>query len=242
MAKISIRQIKDSLPPEKNSADSLWTRYFLRPISIPVSWVFLRFDIRANTVSYFSGLLCVAAGFMFGGGLFPLTLFGAIIFNIFAVLDCVDGNIARVTATTGPYGGWADALGGYVAYIAVLLSLGYATAGSDATIMGLTPDKATWVLLGGVSASANMLMRLAYQSYRNIAPEGIAEAKKSISLEKIVSENLGVTGFLMPALLIGLFMNILGYVLLFYTFFYTLGCIISLIKLIRKVEYATRKK
>ncbi|MDA3939477.1 MAG: CDP-alcohol phosphatidyltransferase family protein [Spirochaetia bacterium] len=242
MAKISIRQIKDSLPPEKNLADSLWTRYILRPISIPVSWIFLRFDIRANTVSYFSGFLCIIAGFMFGWGIFSLAVFGAILFNIFAVLDCVDGNIARVTATTGPYGGWADALGGYVAYIAVLLSLGYAAGGNNASILGLTPEKVTWVLLGGISASANMLMRLAYQSYRNIAPEGIAGAKKTIGLEKILSENLGVTGVLMPALFVGLFLHILGYVLIFYTFFYTLGCILTLIKLIRKVEYASRKK
>ncbi len=242
MGKISLRQIRDSLPREKNLADSIWTRYILRPVSIPAAWIFLRFGLRANTVSYLSALLCIIAGILYGSGIFFLALTGALLFNLFAVLDCVDGNIARVTGTTGPYGGWADAVGGYIAYITVLLGLGYAAAGQNAFVFGWNPSGEQWVLMGGIAASANILMRLVFQSYRNIAPEGGDRAQKSIGFEKILSENLGVTGLLMPAVFIGLLLDLLGYVMIFYTFFYTLGCIFTLIKLIRKVEYASRKK
>ncbi len=242
MAKISLSQIRDSLPAEKNRADSIWTRYILRPVSIPVAWIFMRFGISANAVSYLSALLCVVAGILYASGDAVLAVTGAFLFNFFAVLDCADGNIARTAATTGSYGGWADALGGYVAYVTVLLSLGYAAAVHNSAFLGWIPQGNVWVLLGGIAASANLLMRLVYQSYKNIIPESSSEVKKSIGFEKILSENLGVTGLLMPAVFIGLYLDILGHIVVFYAVFYTLGCVISLIKMIRKVEHASRKK
>lgn len=242
MAKISLRQIRDSLPAEKNHADSIWTRYILRPVSIPVAWIFLRFGISANKVSYLSALLCIVAGALYVSGSFCLAVTGALLFNLFAVLDCADGNIARAAGTAGPFGGWADALGGYVAYTVVLFSLGYAAAIHNSAFLGWIPQEKVWVLLGGIAASSNLLMRLAYQNYRNIEPGENTGVKSSIGFEKIISENLGVTGILMPAVLAGLFLDITGYLVIFYTAFYALGCVVSLIKLVRKVEYASRKK
>ena len=242
MQKVSLKQIRDSLPAEKNRADSMWTRYILRPVSIPVAWVFLRLGISANMVSYLSALLCVVAGFLYSSGTESWGVIGALLFNIFAVLDCADGNIARTTNTTGPTGGWADALGGYVAYSTVLLSLGYAAAVHNSSFLNWNPQGSIWVLLGGLAASANLLMRLAYQSYKNIIPGSSSKVKKSIGFEKMLSENLGVTGLLMPAIWIGLYLNILGYIAVFYTVFYTVGCVLSLIKMILRVEYVSRKK
>jgi len=242
MTRISMQQIRDSLPADKNRADSLWTRHVLRPASVPVAWFCLRLGLRANTVSYLSALICIGAAFLFGSGAIGWALLGALLFNLFSVLDCADGNMARATGTNGPYGGWADAVGGYVAYMTVLLSLGYAAAVRDAAVLGWQPAVTLWVLFGGIAAAANMLMRLAYQSYRNIAPEGEGAARKSIGLEKMLSENLGITGLLMPVLLIGLIFRGLGYVLLFYTAFYSLGCAATMMKLIWKVEHAARKK
>lgn len=242
MVKASISQIRNSLPVEKNRADSFWTRYVLRPVSVPVAWFFMRLGIGANTVSYLSALICLLAGVFYGTSGMFLSVTGAVLFNFFAVLDCADGNIARTAGTTGPSGGWADALGGYVAYVSVLLSLGYAAAVHKSSFFGWIPEGEVWVLLGGIGASSNILMRLVYQSYRNIIPGTASEIKKSISFEKMLSENLGITGILMPAVLIGLFFDILGYIVIFYTVFYTVGCILSLVKMIRKVEYASRKK
>ncbi len=239
---ITMKQIKSSLPAEKNMADSLWTRHILRPLSIPAAWLLLKLGLRANTVSYLSALVCVVAGFLYGSGGFILSVIGAVLFNLFAVLDCADGNMARATGTSGPAGGWADALGGYVAYVTVLLSMGYAAAVYGSSFLGFKVSGELWVLMGGIAASSNLLMRLVYQSYRNIVSESSTEVRKSISLEKKISENLGVTGVLMPAVLIGLYFDILGYIVVFYTLFYTLGCVLSLLKMIRKVEYASRKK
>ncbi|MCK5200812.1 MAG: CDP-alcohol phosphatidyltransferase family protein, partial [Spirochaetales bacterium] len=87
MAKISLNQIRKSCPAEKNRADSVWTRYLLRPASVPAAWLCLRFGLRANTVSYLSAIVCVAAGILFGSGSLIWAVAGALLFNLFAVLD-----------------------------------------------------------------------------------------------------------------------------------------------------------
>src|SRR6056297_1613048 len=240
MTHITIQQIKNSLPEDKNKADSVWTRRVLRPLSVPVAWFCLRLKLRANTVSYLSALICIAGGLLFVSSNIGWALLGPLLFNLFALLDCADGNMARATNTTGPYGGWADALGGYIAYIVVLLSLGYAAGVHSAAFFGLQISPQLWMLIGGIGTAANMLMRLAYQSYKNIAPEGQSSAKESISFEKMLSENLGITGILMPTTLLALPLGALGYLIALYSAFYTAGCLVTLIKLIWKVEHASR--
>jgi hypothetical protein len=47
----SCKQIWESLPPEKQQQDGLWTRFVLRPLSIPFTWLCLRLGLGANAVS-----------------------------------------------------------------------------------------------------------------------------------------------------------------------------------------------
>lgn len=242
MEKISLQQIRDSLPAEKNLADSIWTRYVLRPVSVPVAWLCLRLGMRANTVSYLSAFLCVVGGILYGSGIFLWAVIGALLFNLFAILDCVDGNMARVTNTTSPYGAWADALGGYIAYTAVLISIGFAAGHLDPSFFRFSIRPELWVFLSGLGAVANLLMRVIYQNYKNIASEVPDSAHKSISLEKILSENLGITGILMPLTLLALLFGGFGYIIVFYSTFYTLGCLFTIIKLIWKVEHIAEYK
>ncbi|MCX7786470.1 MAG: CDP-alcohol phosphatidyltransferase family protein [Spirochaetes bacterium] len=263
----TLRDLRSSLPIAKHRADAYWTRWVLRPLSYPVSWFFLRWGWSANAVSYLSALVALLGGFLLSWPYPRLQVTGAILLNLFAVLDCADGNIARVTGTTGPWGAWADALGGYVAYMAVLLGAGMAaevTSITHPSILFSIPEvfwpQGGWVLLGGLAASANLLMRLTYQQYRtlqiqrnastrveDVESDGVesisaeTEVKpgpgaSEISSEKWISENLGVTGLLMPAVLLGVLTNTICCVVLFYTVLYTGGALWSVLRLARKVE------
>jgi phosphatidylglycerophosphate synthase len=236
-----LADIRHSLPPEKNRADSYWTRWVLRPLSIPVAWLCIRLGLSANAVSYLSALVALAGGALLSAGLFAgsgaapgaggasfsltVMITGAFLLNLFAVLDCADGNIARVTGTMGPWGGWADALGGYAAYFAALLGAGMAAE----TLAGA----GGWAFLGGFATGANLLARLVYQSYKNVRRD---DAAGDIAGEKKLSENLGVTGVLMPAILIGVVTGYLSWVVLFYAALYGTGAAVSIVRLIIKVE------
>ncbi len=153
---VSLAEIARTVPRGAASPDSVWSRVALRPLSIPLSAVALALGASANAVTYFGIVVCLAAAALMAAGGRAAVIAGAALFNLFAVLDCVDGNVARVRGGSA-YGPWVDALGGYVAYTAVLLAAG-AAAGAP--------------LAGGVAAACNLLMRVAHQSFRNIRPGG----------------------------------------------------------------------
>ena len=220
----SMKEIIASLPPEKVKEDSIWLRYILRPISFPVAWLALRMRLSPCAVSYISAFLCVCGGVLFS---WPaqgrLAGAGAILFNVFAVLDCVDGNMARVSGKAGPWGGWADAVMGFIAYTTVFFATGI-------YVYWITQ---WWpvLLVSGLTSSANLLTRVAYQIYKNIVG---TSAHASVSFERMLACNVGITGLLMPLVLIFHFCSFLPGmwgIIWFNAVFYGAGCIVTVFKL-----------
>lgn len=219
-----------SLPPEKTLQDGLWTRFVLRPLSFPLSWAALSLGIGAFAVSCLSALLGAAGGILFALPDYRLAGAGVVLLNLFSVLDCVDGNIARTRGTAGPWGGWTDAMAGFIVYTAVFFSTGLYVFWRD-----------PWwpvLIVAGLTSSANLLTRIAYQIYKNIAGES---AHGTVSFERILAENAGITGFLMPLLLVFHFSGCikgLWFILWFNAAFYGGGCIFTLLKLGKKAAKA----
>lgn len=222
----SMKDIISSLPKEKVKEDSLWIRIFLRPISFPVAWFALLLGLSPCSVTYFSSLVSITGGVLFS--LHPdykpvLIGIGAILFNVFAVLDCVDGNMARVTKTAGPWGGWADAVMGFIAYTSVFFGTG----------IYVFWKTAWWpvLIIAGLTSSANLLTRVAYQIYKNIVGES---AHGSVSFERLLAGNVGITGLLMPLVLIFHYCNFLPGmwgIIWFNAAFYGGGCFITVFKI-----------
>ena len=148
---------------------------------------------------------------------------GVILFNFFAVLDCVDGNIARVTGKAGPWGSWADAVMGFIGYTSVF----FATGMYSYQVTQWWPV----LIIAGLTSSFNLLTRVTYQIYKNIVGES---AHNSVSFERKLVMNAGITGFLMPLLLIFHFCSYLPGIwgiLWFNAAFYGLGCLFTIIKI-----------
>jgi phosphatidylglycerophosphate synthase len=140
-------------------------------------------------------------------------------------MDCVDGNIARIKGTAGPWGGWADAVMGFIAYTAVFFATG----------VYLYRRTLWWpfLLVAGLSSSANLLTRVAYQIYKNIEGGG---AHESVSFERKLAENAGITGFMMPALIFCHIFGGMAVILWFNLAFYGGGCLLTIIKLALKAR------
>lgn len=237
----TLREIIASLPKEKNAADSYWTRFVLRPLSFPVSWFCLALGLSPSAVTYFSAIIAIAGGALLATGRLDAAWAGIALLFLFSVLDCVDGNMARTIKKPNPWGSWADAVGGYIAYTAALLGLGMAAEVLSGPALPLLPglplpwEHGTWAFLGGFAASANMAMRAIVQSRRTvlISLSGGAGAKtEDPGAEKRLSENLGITGLLVPAYAVGLATGTLPWVLLFYTTLYGLGAVFVITKLV----------
>ena len=219
----SMKAIIASLPREKIKQDGVWTRFVLRPLSFPVSWVALRMGLSPAFVSYFSALISIAGGILFAWPIHTFAVIGLVLLNFFSVLDCVDGNMARVSGKAGPWGGWADAVMGFIAYTSVFFATGIYIYWK--TLCWLV------LLVSGLTSSANLLTRVAYQIYKNIVGE---DAHGTVSFERKLAENVGITGFLMPLLLAFHLIDFLPgmwFILWFNAAFYGGGCCVTIIKL-----------
>jgi phosphatidylglycerophosphate synthase len=226
----SLAEIRASYPVGK--WEPLWTRLVLRPLSFPGAWLAVRLGFSANQVTLFSVLIVVLAGALLGAGNNGLAIVGAIMFNIYAWLDCVDGHVARVRQEASCYGGWMDAFGGYLAYSCVLLTGGLAAEHFNETHVLLSTNL-NFIFLGSLAAIANLLMRVEYQHFRCLQGQ---EAAKEIKFQKKVGANLGITGFLMPALLVSVMMGKLHWLILFYTVFYTCAWVAVTVRFVKLVQ------
>ena len=227
----TLSELRASWTPEKKASDGPWTRYVLRPLSFPVAAFFLALGWTPNAVTYLSALLCVLA--------FPLLVFASpipafaafILFFVFGILDCADGTMARTRGIPNRWGEWVDALGGYIAYATTLLGIGAAAERISPPPAPLPPG--TWVLAGGAAAASNLLMRVVYQSFRAVAGD---QEKKAVGGEKKLSETIGITGFLVPLSALGYAFGFLPFVVLAYAAVYGGGCLLVILKLVRRVE------
>lgn len=226
---ISIKEIKESLPISKTKADPFWTNFVLRPLSFPFAWLFIRIGWTANYVTYLSIFIAILGGILLLSSDSLLVILGTILFNVFAVLDCADGNIARATKKYSIYGGWVDALGGYIAYTSVLIFTGISIKYNQ----GNTVFEIDYVLVASCAAISNLLMRVIYQNFKSINSENI---KEELSSKRSISQNFGITGFMMPFLLLCAIFNILEIFILFYVVYFALISMAVILKLVIKVE------
>lgn len=232
----SIAEIRDSLPPEKNRFDSLWIRFVLRPLSFSIAWLFLRLGFSANHVSYLAVLVSFLAAILMGTGERTVVIVGALLFNCFALLDCVDGNIARVRGQAGPYGGFMDALGGYVAFACVFPAAGIAAEHAEQISFPVIGNL-NFIIVGAVAGISNLTMRLVYQHFSNMVGQ---KTSKPGTFQNSVDSNLGITGLLMPAVLVGAIVQQLHWVLLFYAVFHVLAFVFVTVRLVIHVERLQR--
>ena len=232
--RLSYAEFKSFLGESKRNSDPLFCRFFLRPLSFPLGWIFYKSGMRANTISCISiGITLVASFLIISAGDEDIIL--ASFFMIFvALLDCVDGNIARARGETGPSGEWMDALSGYTVYAFLPVALGISVQeGSQSDLAA-----GTWILIGAITSIANLYLRLIYQKYVNSFPEPMTknEFKGEQSLFAKFSSEMGLVGWMMPALLFASFTNIIYLYMIFYCFFYVISAVAVTIVLFRKVN------
>ena len=88
--------------------------------------------------------------------------FGIIFDDFVALLDCVDGNVARARGETGPAGEWMDALSGYTVYaLPISLGIGIQIESQSDDLVGI------WIIVGSITVISNLYSRLLYQKYIN---------------------------------------------------------------------------
>ena len=233
--KYTMKDIKDSLTKKKNSRSSLWVQLWVRKASFPVTYLFINTGWTANMVSVLSWLVIFAAAVMLCVNNFWSMFVGVILTNFWLVLDCVDGNIARVKKTKTFMGDFFDAAAGYGPFSFTTIALGMAAYHTSF----LVPEvHRYWLLVvGGVGATANLYMRLVHQKYLNclFAAKKIlgqldeitlkdTEDKRSFAyIREQIDKNFGVSGLFMPWLFVALFTKTFDIMLVCYSAYYVVS-------------------
>ncbi len=119
-----------------SSSDGWVDRHFNRPCGRPLSRWLIHTPITPNAVSLTSIVIGLAAAACLAWGEFAFAVWGALLFQLSAVVDCVDGDVARAVFKESAFGKWLDIVGDQVVHAAIFagVALGLARAGSDSPV------------------------------------------------------------------------------------------------------------
>jgi len=127
-----------------SSSDGLVDKVFNRPCGRPLSKLLIHTPITPNAVSVISILTGVIAALFFAQGDSRSIIIGAILFQISAIIDCVDGDIARAVFKESPLGKWLDLAGDQVVHVSVFACIAIGLIRTEQTAYG------TWLGLSAV--------------------------------------------------------------------------------------------
>lgn len=162
-------------------------------------------------------------------------VFGASVFVLVALGDCVDGNIARASGQSGPRGIWIDALCGYTVYALLPLSLGLQL--ERAPIVSVFPGM--WVLIGAVTAISNMFLRVVHQKFINVMGQSTAAGPEpGEDLFTRVDAESGLIGLMMPVLLFATILRFEPLYLVLYCLFYLAAAVVAPVVIARRLRSA----
>ena len=111
-----------------SSADGIVDRLLNRPLGRYLSKVLVHTPFSPNQVSIVSTLIGISSGWFFAAGSF---ISGALLLQLSAIIDCVDGDLARVLYKESRLGKWLDLVGDQFVHVAVFAGIGFGVARSN---------------------------------------------------------------------------------------------------------------
>lgn len=162
LTRVSVKQVRDSL--NQTVRDQATVKYFGRPMANLLTPFFFNRGWSANGVTYLCvGLSTCALLLLLWPN--PITYAAAAaLFYLVFVLDCVDGNLARLSGTVTYYGKFIDGLSDavFVFLAPLFVGIGVFTAGGPPA----------WLMVGSLIAAttlATQMIRSRYSFFREWA-------------------------------------------------------------------------
>ncbi|GAA1110053.1 CDP-alcohol phosphatidyltransferase family protein [Nocardiopsis composta] len=155
MSKPSVAEVRAGGQPEgvkERVNEEHWAgRLYMRDISPYLSALFIRLGVPPNPITYLMMAFGVLAGVVvaFGGLWSAVAAF--LMVQIYLLLDCSDGEVARYTKRTSVAGIYLDRIGHYLSEVALLIGLGVRAQGEFAA--------GGWVVAGMAAALGAALIK-----------------------------------------------------------------------------------
>ena len=138
-----------SLQSVKGAMDGVIDRYVNRRISGPFSRLFMKLGFSPNAITLLSMLLGLMGAACFAMGSYRSGMLGALLFQLAVIVDCCDGEVARLTFAESRLGRALDLVSDNIVHMAVFAGIAW---GASAQRPG--PDGDLPLLLGAMAVIA----------------------------------------------------------------------------------------
>lgn len=239
--KYTAKYFRDNLPAWKRKKDPILSRVFYRPLSFFSSAFFANIGWTANRVSYLSAVVALIACACF---VFGQPLVGGILINVWLLLDCTDGNIAR-SVKKERYGDFADSMSSYICVGLMFACMGFCAYQTDGLLFSAGDPKI--ILIGALAGSSDSLMRLLFQKFQNSSVAQGVEVNRNEDPEQQgginrirmkVDAYFSLGGFLPVVVLLASIFGFIDVVCVLWLVYYGLTFIASALYLVRKTIMA----
>ncbi len=131
----------------KSNFEGVVDRYLNRRLSPWFTKLFLALKLSPNAITVLATLIGLVAAGCFAMGSYTAGLIGALLFQLSAVIDCCDGEVARLTFAESPFGAKLDLWLDNVVHVAIFAALAYAA------YQHLPPGLDSQIVLGAGAAA-----------------------------------------------------------------------------------------
>jgi phosphatidylglycerophosphate synthase len=173
------------------SSDGLVDTWFNRPLGRWLSKLLVRTSISPNAVTMVHLAIGLAGAWFFAIGTYSSMLLGAVLFQLSSIVDCVDGDIARVLFKESSFGKWLDLAGDQVVHVAVFAAI------AIGLMRGGAAPYAGWLGLAAVIGAA-LSFAVVVRSMRH--PSSYPDGRLSKLIQSATNRDFSVLILILAAL------------------------------------------
>ncbi|MGS2591480.1 CDP-alcohol phosphatidyltransferase family protein [Streptomyces sp. NRRL F-5135] len=161
MPRPSVAELRPVVHPEgvkdRRSGEHWAGRLYMREISLHVDPFLVNTRITPNQLTYLMVVVGIAGGAVLLVPGLTGAILAAVLFQIYLLLDCVDGEVARWRKQTSITGVYLDRIGHYLCEAALLV--GFGVRGADVFHQDGSSTNWLWAFLGTVAALGAILIK-----------------------------------------------------------------------------------
>lgn len=123
--RLAEHMLQQSLKTLKGGLDGFVDRYVNRRLSGGFTKLFIALGFSPNTITVVSMLIGLAGAACFAHGTFEWGIIGALLFQLSVIIDCCDGEVARLTFSESPFGQELDIIADNIVHMAVFAGIAW---------------------------------------------------------------------------------------------------------------------
>jgi phosphatidylglycerophosphate synthase len=159
--------------------------------------LFLAVGLPPNAITLLATAIGLVAAACFGFGTYGAGIVAALLFQLAAVIDCCDGEVARLTFTESPFGAWLDIAMDNIVHMAIFAGI---AAGLYASWVG---QEHAWVALalGAAAVLGNGLSFLLVEKAQKIKAARAWKTPVNAAWSDFMVKNVATRDFSVAVLL-----------------------------------------